>query len=482
MDDHRHRQVGASADWRHRRARPPAAGGGRPARRRRRGGWWLRPWRRRGRRAAGVRRLRAAAAVVRRPALPQVGPWGCGTPCSIVADGRAERAARRLGSPAARRTRSATAAPAPTPRRPTSTSPTSRRPTDGSWSASPDGQLVRHRRDRAPRPRELSRTMLPGPAHGAARAAAAAATVVVVGDERPAVPSATKGRSARREAPAGRPAPAGASDPRTRVVSLDLSNPAAPRVTDDRSIDGGALSTREYADGTVRVVRHHRLPAARLRAAQPRPDPRRGHPAQPGDRAARTRLRVAARASAPTAARSGRCSAAPTCGTRVQAVGARHHQRADLPVRRARSLTVRPRSPRPATWSTPPPHRLYVATTDGDRSRCWSTRATSGAPIPFVPTTQVHAFALDGDRTTYVASGSVRGTVKDRWSFDEHDGRLRVAAAARRNDDRRAAVDNGVLRARRARRPARGDRARRRPRARASRSSRCAGSATSRSS
>jgi hypothetical protein len=55
-------------------------------------------------------------------------------------------------------------------------------------------------------------------------------------------------------------------------------------------------------------------------------------------------------------------------------------------------------------------HRLYVATT--------ANRSTT-----------VHAFAVDGDRTTYVASGSVGGTVKDRWSFDEYDGHLRVAAA-----------------------------------------------------
>ena len=41
----------------------------------------------------------------------------------------------------------------------------------------------------------------------------------------------------------------------------------------------------------------------------------------------------------------------------------------------------------------------------------------------------MHAFALDGDRTSYVDSARVAGTVKDRWSFDEHDGRLRVATS-----------------------------------------------------
>jgi hypothetical protein len=54
--------------------------------------------------------------------------------------------------------------------------------------------------------------------------------------------------------------------------------------------------------------------------------------------------------------------------------------------------------------------RLYVGTT-GDGS------------------TTVHAFALDAGRTSYVASGSVPGNVKDRWSFSEHDGHLRLAIA-----------------------------------------------------
>jgi len=43
-------------------------------------------------------------------------------------------------------------------------------------------------------------------------------------------------------------------DSRTRLLSVDLADPSAPRVSDDRSVDGSAVSTREYADGTVRVV------------------------------------------------------------------------------------------------------------------------------------------------------------------------------------------------------------------------------------
>jgi uncharacterized secreted protein with C-terminal beta-propeller domain len=46
---------------------------------------------------------------------------------------------------------------------------------------------------------------------------------------------------------------------------------------------------------------------------------------------------------------------------------------------------------------------------------------------PSAASTELHAFALDGTDTTYVASGHVTGSVRDRWSLDEHDGRLRVA-------------------------------------------------------
>jgi uncharacterized secreted protein with C-terminal beta-propeller domain len=55
---------------------------------------------------------------------------------------------------------------------------------------------------------------------------------------------------------------------------------------------------------------------------------------------------------------------------------------------------------------------------------------TGTKPMPIRPqatTTDLHAFALDGNQTRYVASGHVTGQVRDRWSLDEHGGRLRVA-------------------------------------------------------
>ncbi|MDP3890019.1 beta-propeller domain-containing protein [Nocardioides sp.] len=41
--------------------------------------------------------------------------------------------------------------------------------------------------------------------------------------------------------------------------------------------------------------------------------------------------------------------------------------------------------------------------------------------------TQLHAFLLEGIGTTYAASGEVAGLLKDRWSMDEYAGVLRVA-------------------------------------------------------
>jgi hypothetical protein len=74
--------------------------------------------------------------------------------------------------------------------------------------------------------------------------------------------------------------------------------------------------------------------------------------------------------------------------------------------------------------------RLYLATaTSGSWFEPMPLPSVSRRSEPQPPSTQVHAFALDGTDTTYVASGEVPGRVKDRWSFSEYDGHLRVATA-----------------------------------------------------
>ncbi|HSJ45806.1 MAG TPA: beta-propeller domain-containing protein [Euzebyales bacterium] len=55
--------------------------------------------------------------------------------------------------------------------------------------------------------------------------------------------------------------------------------------------------------------------------------------------------------------------------------------------------------------------------------------AESDRAVPPSPTvtTEVHRFDLDADGATYVASGSVPGTVLNQWALSEHDDHLRIA-------------------------------------------------------
>jgi hypothetical protein len=69
---------------------------------------------------------------------------------------------------------------------------------------------------------------------------------------------------------------------------------------------------------------------------------------------------------------------------------------------------------------------LYVATLD---EPWWDVVLRGDGGVGAPPSTEVHAFGLVGNATTYLGSGRLPGTVRDRWSFSEHDGVLRVATA-----------------------------------------------------
>ncbi len=90
--------------------------------------------------------------------------------------------------------------------------------------------------------------------------------------------------------------------------------------------------------------------------------------------------------------------------------------------------------------------RLYVASTEMDfgdvrpltRGAGPEARVAVGPPEV---TTNLHSFALEGTGTSYVGSGHVDGSLRDRWSLDEYDGRLRVAWTT---SDRRGRTENGI--------------------------------------
>lgn len=89
--------------------------------------------------------------------------------------------------------------------------------------------------------------------------------------------------------------------------------------------------------------------------------------------------------------------------------------------------------------------RLYVASTEmdfGPPQRGPGPGPDSRIAVgPTAVTTNLHAFALDGTSTSYAGSGHVDGSLRDRWSLDEHDGRLRVAWTT---SDRRGRTNNGI--------------------------------------
>ena len=208
----------------------------------------------------------------------------------------------------------------------------------------------------------------------------------------------------------------------TDVYDVDISDPAHPRLADRRTWSGQQVSMRQYGD-TVRLVTTIGLPQLRFVAARRRqPQRAPGRATQPRDRA-----HLADRGLDPGTLLRRRLPPADL-------VGAGHGGRVDLPTgsTAADASQVGVTGAGSEVYSST--DRLYVTSTD------WGSRPIlRGGPDTTTrsdqldralrPKTYIHAFALDGDSTRYVASGAVNGTIKDGWSLDEQDGHLRVAVS-----------------------------------------------------
>lgn len=192
----------------------------------------------------------------------------------------------------------------------------------------------------------------------------------------------------------------------TRVLVVDVSEPGGPVTSSDTTYDGSLVSARQY-DDVVRLVLSTQTPA--LDFVQPR----RGLSRAEAKRENRRIVRDSSiDAWLPRVESDGTSSRLVGCSD------VRHPERAsgygtvsvvavdpaDPDIRHATAVTTGSDLVYSST------DRLYLATHDRRR-------------------TGVHAFALDGLDTRYVASGSVRGWVRDRWSLSEYDGHLRVATA-----------------------------------------------------
>jgi len=246
----------------------------------------------------------------------------------------------------------------------------------------------------------------------------------------------------------------------TRIVDIDISDVAHPRVVHDDTYSGMQVSMRLYGE-TVRLVTSTQRP--QLAWAMPHDR----HTGKLSEAEATRRNRDLVRAT--------------TIEDWLPSVVDN-----EAPATRSRLVDCQDVY-RPAAWSggettavttydvRDPGHRhsvavtadgqiayssadrLYVTSTRVDPPSVWrrmSGSVTGRGSMPVRPEqvrTQVHAFALDGASTTYAGSGHVTGTVRDRWSLDEHAGRLRVAwtqdgsrMITDSNGETRQATRNGI--------------------------------------
>ena len=209
----------------------------------------------------------------------------------------------------------------------------------------------------------------------------------------------------------------------TELFDVDISVPSRPRLDSRTSWTGRALSLRQY-DDTVRLVTATGLPALPFVQAQP---------GRLTDEQATARNREVVRASRVTDWLPGVSSGSesrplvacsevfhPTIwsGTDTVAVATFRPGAADS------AAAVAVTGAGSEVYSST--DRMYVTSTD------WTgPMPLDGISRPIRPLdatrTHLHSFELTDESVRYVASGAIKGSIRDRWSMDEHDGHLRVA-------------------------------------------------------
>jgi hypothetical protein len=236
--------------------------------------------------------------------------------------------------------------------------------------------------------------------------------------------------------PAALPGDPGPASTSTRVADVDLSTPGAPKLLADRTYPGSLVTARQYGD-VVRLVTDVGRPA--LPFVEP------GHGL--GRSAALGRNRALVEQSTLSDWLPGIRDNLTGGSSPAVDCAAVYHPGSSTGTDTILVSGFRPGSADSAGTAVTAAGelvyssagRLYVTAADWAGDDGWA-RARSGSSVR----TDVHAFRLDGVGATYVGSGSVPGTVRDRWSMDEHDGDLRVAVT-RTGRGASGRTDNGVV-------------------------------------
>jgi hypothetical protein len=212
----------------------------------------------------------------------------------------------------------------------------------------------------------------------------------------------------------------------TELYDVDVSDPANPQLDSRTSWSGRQLSLRQY-DDTVRLVTSTGLPQLPFVAPRSASDSGFGEISQ-GEAEERNR-EIVRESTVQDWAPGIDCSDV-------------YHPRTWSGSETVSVATFRPGAVDAATkvavtgagnevYSSA--DRLYVTATNW-RDQVAMDRPMTGPEVsdfrPLPPTrTHIHAFALEGDSSRYLASGNISGTIRDRWSLDEYDGHLRVAVS-----------------------------------------------------
>jgi hypothetical protein len=229
------------------------------------------------------------------------------------------------------------------------------------------------------------------------------------------------------------------TDASTRVLDIDISDPAHPQLVGTDVYNGSLISARQYGD-VVRLVTDTGRPELKWRL------PHKGFSAPQATAWNKKLVRESTIEDwLPTVSHAGQKKRLLDCsdlmhpkvwsGSDTIAVttfkAAAAAERSSVGITAAGGIV----------YSSV--DRLYVASTQWQEPhRGLFIRGGPNERIvaPGTVTTDLHAFALDGPKTTYLASGHIDGTIRDRWSLDEYDGYLRVAWS---NQDR-GRVQNGI--------------------------------------
>lgn len=229
----------------------------------------------------------------------------------------------------------------------------------------------------------------------------------------------------------GRDAGTPAQAPGTRVLTVSIADPAAPKVVDDVRYDAREVSARQHGD-TVRLVVATGLPE--LDFVEPT-GKRSEQEALAHNRKAVADSTladwlptVAVSDAKPTQLLDCRDVAVPSDVLALGTTGVVGFDAADAGRLDAIGLAGL------ADIAYESADHLYLTSAGSDSWGCvdWCGDLATGTSRAFPGglndgTSYLFGFALDGTRATHVASGEVEGAIRDRWSLDEAGGVLRVA-------------------------------------------------------